>query len=265
VKVGVVGQSADDHVRHPDGRRKRRVGGAPVYSARALRFAGFEPVVLAKGVPIPDARMLPARRAFVSHLHLHADGLEQTIGACGDPFTPAEATDVLVPALAGCRWVLLGTQTAGDFPPETIAALAGAGYELLLDGQGPARGDEPGPVRLRPFAPSAVAGVTALKLNHHEATAALGTLEPARLAALGVPEVLVTRGHLSALVVVEGDVDEVPAGAPRFADPTGAGDSWAALYAAARSRGDVPVAAARFAAATVERLYSGSTGDQGSV
>jgi sugar/nucleoside kinase (ribokinase family) len=41
----------------------------------------------------------------------------------------------------------------------------------------------------------------------------------------------------------------------RFADPTGAGDSFAALYCLARTRGLDPPAAGRFAQHQVEQLY----------
>ena len=76
----------------------------------------------------------------------------------------------------GCDWVILGGQTGGDFPAETIALLAGAGHQICLDAQGLARGSRIGPVRLGPIDPGWVAGVTALKLNDAEA----GACRPAR-------------------------------------------------------------------------------------
>ena len=72
---------------------------------------------------------------------------------------------IVLPAVRGCDWLHLGSQWRRDFPAETIAVLAGAGHRLCLDGQGPARGAEPGPVRLRPFPPESIAGVAILKLN----------------------------------------------------------------------------------------------------
>ncbi|MDX6553551.1 MAG: hypothetical protein QOH74_2039, partial [Gaiellales bacterium] len=41
-----------------------------------------------------------------------------------------------------------------------------------------------------------------------------------------------------------------------FGDPTGAGDSFSALYILARGRGEEPAAAARYAVGMVEELYS---------
>ncbi len=51
----------------------------------------------------------------------------------------------------------------------------------------------------------------------------------------------------------------VPGSGVPFADPTGAGDSWSALYALARSGGETPAAAARYAVAEVERIYGESS------
>ena len=76
---------------------------------------------------------------------------------------------------------------------------------------------------------------------------------------LGLPEVLITRSQ-AGLVVVTQDADEVQVagnGQP-FADPTGAGDTVAALYCLARSEGADPPAAAHAAVQGVERLYNTS-------
>ena len=100
-------------------------------------------------------------------------GVEQWVEAVGEPFAPEE----VLAAVDGCDWVILGGQTAGDFPPETIAGLAEAGHRVCIDGQGLCRGDAPGPVRLRPFPPDAIRGVSILKLNRAEAEAAAGGLD----------------------------------------------------------------------------------------
>jgi sugar/nucleoside kinase (ribokinase family) len=258
VKVGVVGQTARDVVTAGgSGSPVERLGGATVYASRALRFAGFEPVVVSKGPVLEGAVNLPSERVFVSRLELLAGGLRQAVEATGDPFTARDVEESIAPALAGCRWVLLGGQTAGDFPPETIAALAAAGHRLILDAQGQARGHEPGPVALRPFPPELLAGVQAVKLNELEARAVVGRVDERALAGLGVPEVLVTLGERGAVLLVDGVLHRVPGTGIAFADPTGAGDSWAAIYAGGRTSGLEPLAAAERATATVERLYRG--------
>jgi hypothetical protein len=257
MKVGVVGQTARDIVSGPNGDEPvERLGGATLYASRALRFAGYEPVVVSKGPPLEGAVNLPSEATFVSRLELLPGGLRQTIEGVGDPFTPGEARDVVAPALEGCRWVLLGGQTAGDFPPETIAALAEAGFRLIVDGQGQARGRDPGPVRLHSFSPALLAGAHAVKLNELEARAVAGGVDAASLAGLEVPEVLVTLGERGAILFCDGAVHRIDAGAASFPDPTGAGDSWAAVYAGGRTQGLDARAAAELATRTVERLYA---------
>jgi len=144
--------------------------------------------------------------------------------------------------------VLLGGQAAGDFPASVLRQIADAGHRICLDGQGLTRGHDPGPVRLRSVSPESLAGVTALKVNEAEHAAA---------GALDVPELLLTRGRRGATVKVRArDPVDIAAGPATFGDPTGAGDSFSALYILARSRGEDPADAARFAVRMVEELYS---------
>ena len=109
----------------------------------------------------------------------------------------------------------------------------------MIDGQGPARGPDPGPVRLRPFPPDAIAGVAILKLNRLEAEAAAGgRLDRDALLGLGAPEVVVTMGADGVLVADPYGLWEIPGtGGGGYDDPTGAGDSFSAAYVLARSRG----------------------------
>jgi sugar/nucleoside kinase (ribokinase family) len=152
--------------------------------------------------------------------------------------------------------VILGGQTAGDFPPATIAGLAAAGHRICIDGQGLCRGDGPGPVRLRPFPPAAIAGVSILKLNAAEARAAAGSLEPDALRALGAPEVAVTLGRDGAVgVTSDGAWTSTPTAKGAYADPTGAGDTWTAAYVLRRAEGDPPETAAAAAAEHTDHLY----------
>jgi sugar/nucleoside kinase (ribokinase family) len=230
--VGVLGPAADDRVVLEEGVEQRRPGGTPHYAARALRAAGATPVVIEEGT-------------LLSQLEHTAAGTRQQILSLPEPLDAARAA-VLLPQLRGCRWLLLGGQTGGDFPPETLAVLAAAGHLLCMDGQGLARGSRVGPVRLGPITPAALEGVTALKLNLAEALQA---------GPLAVPELLVTRAERGCLVTVDGVEHVVEGNGRRFADPTGAGDSFAALYCLGRTRGLDPPAAAGFAQHEVERLY----------
>jgi len=232
--VAVVGAASTDWIEIDGEQPVTRPGGTPLYAARALRFAGAEPRVIETG-------------HFDSRLS-HRDGrTAQELVSVPDPFAEDRVPELLE-QLRGCDWVLLGGQAAGDFPRPVLERIAEAGHRICLDGQGLTRGPDPGPVRLRAVPQEAVAGVTALKLNEAERAAA-GRLD--------VPELLLTRGPRGATVVVRGrgpvDVHAAPV---TFGNPTGAGDSFSALYCLARSRGAEPAEAARFAVSTVDALYS---------
>jgi pfkB family carbohydrate kinase len=236
--VGIVGHEAADVVITSAG-TQRRPGGTPIYARRSLEALGVAHVVVERG-------------GFGSRLHHHDGVLEQRVEAVGEPFSAAD----LLAAVDGCEWVILGGQTAGDFPPETIAALAAAGHRVALDGQGLCRGDAAGPVRLRPFPPEAVRGVSILKLNRAEAEAAAGSLDPEALAALGAPEVAVTLGREGALGVASGrSWRSEPTGTAEYSDPTGAGDTWTAAYVVRRAAGEPPESAAHAAALHADHLY----------
>jgi len=236
--VGIVGHEAADVVITATG-TERRPGGTPIYARRSLEDLGVTCVVVERG-------------GFGSRLHHHDGVLEQRVEAVGEPFSAGD----LLAALAGCRWVILGGQTAGDFPPDTIAALAEAGHRIALDGQGLCRGADAGPVRLRPFPPAAIVGVSILKLNRAEAEAAAGSLEPEALAALGAPEVAVTLGRDGALGVAGGrSWRSDPTGTGEYPDPTGAGDTWTAAFVVARAAGVLAEEAAHTAALHADHLY----------
>ena len=251
--MGVVGQVVRDTIVTPAA-TVNRLGGTPVYAARALRAAGAEPVLVVRGPAIDGATVLAGEQATACTIE-HRDGVTlQTVTAVGDPFTAAEAARTIVPALRGCAWVLLGGQTAGDFPPEMIAVLAAAGLSVCIDAQGLARGAHPGPVRLRPFPVGAVAGATAVKLNRAEADAQRAPEGDLRRT-LDVPELLVSDGPLGASVETAQWRDSAPAGARRFTDPTGAGDALTALYLLARTAGRSPRESLTSAVAGVDRLH----------
>jgi sugar/nucleoside kinase (ribokinase family) len=238
VRIGVVGHRAADIVTTEAG-TEHRPGGTPLYARRSLEALGVPCIVVERG-------------GFGSRLHHHDGVVDQRVEAVGEPFAP----DDVLEALAGCEWVILGGQTAGDFPPETIARLAEAGHRVCLDGQGLCRGDAAGPVRLRPFPPDAVRGVSILKLNRAEAEAAAGGLDPSALRRLGAAEVAVTLGRDGALgVTADGGWRSPSTGTGIYPDPTGAGDTWTAAYVVRRAKGEAPEIAARAAAAHADHLY----------
>jgi sugar/nucleoside kinase (ribokinase family) len=258
VTVAVIGLSGWDTITTPGGETIRRIGGTPIYAARALRAAGADPVVITKGADLPGATLvLPSETAFASILAHSAEGTQQELAAVGEPFTAEETHAHILPLLGETTWVILGGQSSTDFPPEMFAALHGSGLTVCLDGQGLARGPDPGPIALRPFARDALAGVSVLKLSHAEALAACGTTDPDALRSLGVGEVVVTEGAEGATIVTADAVARVQAGDARYEDPTGAGDSWLAVYALERARGRNPAAAGAAAANATDALYGG--------
>ncbi len=97
----------------------------------------------------------------------------------------------------------------------------------------------------------------ALKLSEEEALAAFGTLDPHEIAfQSGVAEVLVTLGSTGARVSAGGEVGTVSAAAVQGVDPTGAGDSFLALYADGRAEGLSPLAAAEAACEGVSAVLA---------
>src|SRR6476619_6373171 len=215
--------------------RAVRIGGA-------LEVSGQDPQVVTLTAPVPIET-----GSLVSYLDHTTGDTRQSILSLPEPLDE-DRTAALLPRLSGCEWVVLGGQTGGDFPPESIALLAGAGHKICLDAQGLARGSRIGPVHLGPIDLGWVEGVTALKLNDAEAGAA---------GPLTVPELLVTMAQRGCTVTAGGAEHRLAGSGLRFADPTGAGDSFCALYCLARSGGSSPPEAAAWAQQRVEQLYAG--------
>ena len=236
-----------------------RIGGAPIHCGRALRMLDAQAAVIARCARDDRERF---RRGFARlglQVALHADEGDTTTFAFtydGDRrlmrVTQIGATwsaaDVgVVPRGA---WVHVGALLRGDFPAETLAVLA-RGRRVSFDGQGLTRVRAVGPLRLEAEPdPEVLRHVSILKLAVEEAEALAGGIEPAALAALGPPEVVVTFGSDGSLVVVGGRATEVRT-RHIDVDPTGSGDAFAAAYLVSRARGHVPVAAARRATAIV--------------
>ena len=175
----------------------------------------------------------------------------------GEPWSAAEARDWVAEALAPCKWVHVAPLLRGEFDAEVLAEIARNRF-VSLDGQGLVRLPQTGPLALDPdFDQELLRHVQVLKLAQEEAEVMLSEISVKALAKLAVPEVIVTRGSRGAFVYSDGKLTELPArSAVSNVDTTGAGDEFAAIYIAARSRGRAPVASARIARSFVSALLN---------
>jgi sugar/nucleoside kinase (ribokinase family) len=258
-RLGVVGLVSLDRV---DGGIPR-LGGAPVYAARALRLLGHPAVVATKvadedrprlsvlGLPVV-AR--PAAQTIGFRIENDGDSRHMEIDQLGDPFTPEDVSGWLARALADADWLHVGPLTREDFPAETLAALARA-HVISLDGQGLVRRAQVGELVLdADYDPEVLQHVDVLKLAHDELDALGLELEERDLASLGVREIVVTLGPTGAVVFADGLAEHVPTIPLEGIDPTGAGDSWTTSYLAYRRRKHSPVSAARLANGAVSAM-----------
>jgi sugar/nucleoside kinase (ribokinase family) len=262
VTVAVVGSLSLDSV---DGGAPR-IGGCPFYAARALRTLGAPAMIVAK-CAAPDRQLLlpplirlgvpvvwqdsSASAAF--SFSYESERRTMTVEAIADPWTP----DQLVGPLKDVRWVHVAPLARSDFPAETLAALA-RGRRVSLDGQGLVRPARIGPLTLdADYDTALLRSVSILKISEEEAELLVDGYDERALARLGVREVVVTLGSQGCIVFADGVAELVRAHAVHARDPTGAGDSFATAYLAARSSGAAPTAAARRATALVSDILSG--------
>jgi hypothetical protein len=257
--IALVGQSVLDQTFWPNGVVEHRLGGAPIFAARAVADRWPAVVVTHGGTPAlrRPLRELglevvegPTERTTVYRTTLFGDGTwAETLTSLGDPFTPRDVAGWMADALEPCSAVVCGAQWRGDFPAATLASLVRPGRLVYLDGQGPARPRRLGPVHVQGALDAvALRSVDVLKLSEEEALALLGAIEPAAARVTGVPVVVVTLGERGAVLLEGGratrmEVDPVL----ELTDTVGAGDSFLALMAAAADAGAGPVEAARAA------------------
>jgi sugar/nucleoside kinase (ribokinase family) len=137
-----------------------------------------------------------------------------------------------------------------------LAALA-RDRRIALDGQALVRPAASGEVVPdADFDPGVLRNVAVLKLSESEAEIIGG--EDA-IAALGVPEVLLTLGSRGAVLLAAGRREPVPVRRiDGGVDPTGAGDAFLAGYVWARAAGHRPLSAARHAGMTAARVLEAS-------
>ena len=216
------------------------IGGGPWHAARALAALGADAVVVAACGAADEGAFRAELEARAVPIELHvgetttafsfsydASGSRtMTVDAIGEPFAPDVDAD----------WVQVAPLLRGD------VAVPRARH-VLLDGQGLVRRPRLGPLVLdSDYDRDALRGVSILKLAKEEA-AVVGPVD--------VPELVVTDGLRGATV----NGTHIAAD-PVDADPTGAGDMFAAGYLAARAAGAEPVEAGRSAAALVSNLLS---------
>jgi sugar/nucleoside kinase (ribokinase family) len=243
-----------------------RPGGGVFYAARALARLGTTARVAASCAaddrpalfsPLQDLGLdvtwheSSATTAY--SFHYEGDRRVMWQDAVGDPWTPEHA----VGAAGDAPWVDVCALTRTDFPPETLAALAGEGRQLLVDAQGLVRTAALGPLSTDGNVGDVLRHFEVLKLNDEEAETLVGSADPEGLRALGVPEVLLTLGSQGSWVITPELAEHVQAveiGGP--VDPTGAGDTYSVIYLVQRAEGAEPVEAARVAAETVAAILA---------
>ena len=242
-----------------------RPGGGIFWSTRALARLGADANVHASCSARDRAALLPPLEAFglpvtwhesstTTEYRFHYEGDRRIMWqeAVGDPWSVERSVE----AAGDATWVNVCALTRTDFPPETLAALAAAGgRRLLVDAQGLVRTASLGPLQRDEHIGDVLGHIEVLKLNDDEAKVLVGSAEPERLRALGVPEVVLTLGSRGAWVVTPELMEHVPpVPVEGEVDPTGAGDTYSVTYVVQRAAGAEPVEAARAAAATVSAL-----------
>ena len=254
--MAVIGNLTRDVI---DGGRPR-VGGAPYHAARALRLLGGRarivarcaeadrrvllPPLVALGVPV--AWLAAARTTSFA---LRYSGEERTMYAR----RPRRAVDRRGRGRRRPRRVDPGRRAHASRLPARRARRARA--------RPPARARRPGARAAgahgassrhdADFDPAMLRHVTVLKLAESEAET-IGGEEG--VAALGVPEVLLTLGSRGALLLAGGRREPIPVRRIDGGDPTGAGDAFLAGYVWARAAGHRPLSAARHAASIAARV-----------
>ena len=266
MSVAIVGNLAVDRVAGT----APRVGGPVFYAAQAAAALGLPARLAARCAPEDVAVTLeplcalglqlswaPATTTTSFTFHYEGEHRVMAVDAVGDAWTPADVTGWAARALAGAGWVHVGAVLRSDFPEDTLRVLASSGRRLLVDAQGLVRRSVVGPLQRDGAVDARVfPAVHILKLDEAEAHLLAGGVDAAHLRALGVPEVVLTLGSKGSLVVTPDVSEHVAAEPVAVADPTGAGDTYAVGYLAARAEGAEPVEAARRASALVTQVLS---------
>jgi len=234
-----------------------RIGGGSYHGARALQRLRVPARVFARCAPqdrdtlLPPlvrlgtpVRFVPGEATAKFAFSYNGDRREMRIDTLGDTWRPTD-----IPPFPATRWAHVAPLARHEFPVETLAALARR-CRISYDGQGLVRVPQVGPLQLDDdFDRDVLRHIWVLKLAEEEADV-IGDI-----GALGVREVVVTRGSRGATVHVGGTSEEIAA-RPIPGDPTGAGDAFATSYVVARNAGFAPAGAARRATAVVASLLT---------
>jgi sugar/nucleoside kinase (ribokinase family) len=264
----VVGGLAID--RFPDGRTA--AGGSVLHASRALAFAGLRGACLTVAGPEPEAAAaleelrhlgpLTVREAAWSIRYAIDERPERRVVTYQAGARLHLAPDDL--AALPARAVLLAP-IAAELDGEAVAASSGASVRVAAL-QGWLRGLVPGePVRPRPVAalPAELRACTALVASDEDLGTDAGPAADALRAWAGAgPALVVTAGASGVLLDLPGAARTmVAAAAVRGVSSIGAGDGFAALFAARLGAGDDAEAAARFATDGVSRWLAARGGE----
>jgi sugar/nucleoside kinase (ribokinase family) len=239
--------------------RPSATGGGAYFGARALQRLRVPARIVTRCAPADRAELLPPlvrlgtpvrclSGSVTASCAIENDGdtRRMRLEAIGDPWEPAD-----LPQLpTSVRWIHIAPLARSDFPARTLAALARR-YRISYDAQGLVRVPEVGPLQLDAnFDPAVLDSISILKVAEAEAEV-LGDLT-----ALGIGEVVLTRGSKGSTVLTGARAEDIPAHPLSIENPTGAGDAFATTYLVARSAGFNPSGAARRATAVVASVLS---------
>jgi sugar/nucleoside kinase (ribokinase family) len=264
--VALLGNVSID--RHAGG--APRPGGAVTYGGLAAAAAGLDVRIATRCTAADRALALaPLERTGLPLLWREAavttafsynyeDGSRRmVVDGIGDTWNEADLSGWAAPALERATWVHVGALLRSHFPAATLRAARRNGRSVLVDAQGLVRVAQLGPLqRDADVDPAALAAIDALKLSESEARLLAGGVEVEHLRAIGVPEVLLTLGAAGSLVVTPTAAERITVAPVDTRDPTGAGDTYALGYAAARAAGAEPIEAARRASDLVSRVLA---------
>ena len=240
-------------------------GGVVTYAALTYRRLGLRTAVITRAARSDRAqitetlhrngvctRCLPSECTTVFYNRYTGGSLskrEQRIASLADPFRPEDLGEI------DAHLYHLGPLIDCDMDATFIAAVCRRAGRVNLDVQGLLRSAVGGNVQLKKWDEHIdFSSIHALKANFEEAQRLTGCSEAVavarRLASLGAREVVVTRGELGALIVVENILYRIPAIRPAaLRDPTGCGDTFFAGYITRRLQTVDVESAGRFAAA----------------
>jgi sugar/nucleoside kinase (ribokinase family) len=260
-RVAVIGNLARDRI---DG-GPAQPGGCPFFASIAFSMLGrrgqiltrcsasdrvlFEEGLPERGAPVT---MLPSEYTSGFDHAYEGETRKTTVTSIGDPWSPADAVHLD----QDVTWVHVAPLLRSDFPPDTLAALAGGGRRVSLDAQGLVRESRLGPLEQNAaFDPAVLRKVSVLKLSEEEARIVAGGRFAGDTArALGLDEILVTLGSRGEEVWLSGRVTRLPTTPILGVETTGAGDAFMVGYATARTEGRSPLDAAVEASALVARM-----------